>query len=107
MKGRSLKTILAACIVFTLFLGGVQPFVSAACAQEAQSSVALQKTAADYADQQAKEWLAKDIPGLELAVAVDGKLAYSKAFGYKSKEHLLPTERTTKFRIGSISKSLT
>jgi len=63
--------------------------------------------AREFADKQAKEWLARGIPGLAIAVAIDGKLVYSEAFGYADLEERVPAWPTTKFRIGSISKPLT
>lgn len=61
----------------------------------------------EAADQQGKEWIAKGIPGVAMAVAVDGKLVYSEGFGYADLEERVPVWPTTKFRIGSISKPLT
>jgi serine beta-lactamase-like protein LACTB, mitochondrial len=63
--------------------------------------------AREFADHQAKEWLSRGVPGLALAVAVDGKLLYSESFGYADLEERVPVWPTTKFRIGSISKPLT
>lgn len=63
--------------------------------------------AREKADRQAKEWLARGIPGLALAVAIDGKIIYSEGFGYADLEQRVPVWPTTKFRIGSISKPLT
>jgi len=63
--------------------------------------------ARENADRQAKEWIAKGVPGLAVAVAVDGKLVYSEGFGYADLEERVPAWPTTKFRIGSISKPLT
>ncbi|MGB7727025.1 MAG: serine hydrolase domain-containing protein [Candidatus Acidiferrum sp.] len=59
------------------------------------------------ADRQAKEWIARGIPGLALAVALHGKIVYSETFGYADLEERVPVWPTTKFRIGSISKPLT
>jgi CubicO group peptidase (beta-lactamase class C family) len=47
------------------------------------------------------------IPGLQVAVAVDGRLVWSEAFGYVDIERRVPVTRTTQFRIGSVSKPLT
>src|SRR5208282_3427192 len=63
--------------------------------------------AGENADRQAREWLARGIPGLALAVAVGGKIVYSEGFGYADLEERVPVWPTTKFRIGSISKPLT
>lgn len=53
-----------------------------------------------------KELLPK-APGVSVAVAIDGKLVWSEGFGYMDLEAKKPVTNTTKFRIGSISKSLT
>ncbi len=47
------------------------------------------------------------IPGLQVAVAVDGRLVWSETFGYMDVERRVPVTRTTLFRIGSVSKPLT
>jgi len=51
--------------------------------------------------------LAPNIPGFALAVAVDGKLVWSEAFGYANLEDKRRTTPATQFRIGSVSKPLT
>ncbi len=53
------------------------------------------------------ERLARGIPGLALAVAVDGHIVYAEGFGYADLEERVPAWPSTKFRIGSISKPLT
>jgi len=63
--------------------------------------------AVENADRQGKEWIARGIPGVSLAVAVDGKIVYSEGFGYADLEQRVPVWPTTKFRIASISKPLT
>jgi serine beta-lactamase-like protein LACTB, mitochondrial len=77
-------------------------------AQTSHSAPVVSYAAArENADRQAKEWLARGIPGLALAVAIDGKIIYSEGFGYADLEQRVPVWPTTKFRIGSISKPLT
>ena len=51
--------------------------------------------------------LAPSIPGFALAVAVDGKLVWSEAFGYADLEARVAATPATQFRIGSVSKPLT
>jgi serine beta-lactamase-like protein LACTB len=63
--------------------------------------------AKENADRQAKEWLARGIPGITMAVAVDGKIVYSEGYGLADLEQRVPVWPTTKFRIASISKPLT
>jgi serine beta-lactamase-like protein LACTB len=53
------------------------------------------------------EKLAPTIPGFAIAVAVDGKLVWSEAFGYADLEAKRLATPATQFRIGSVSKPLT
>lgn len=91
-------------IVFSLSLSG-------SCAAFAQATPAVAPT--PYAAARANahkigdELLARGIPGLTVAVAVHGRLVYAEGFGYADLEERVPAWPTTKFRIGSISKSLT
>jgi CubicO group peptidase (beta-lactamase class C family) len=50
---------------------------------------------------------ARNLPGLSIAVSVDGTVVWSEGFGYSDLEQLTPVLPTTKFRIGSISKPIT
>ncbi|MFQ5703744.1 MAG: serine hydrolase domain-containing protein [Gemmatimonadales bacterium] len=50
---------------------------------------------------------ARNIPGLSIAVSIDGNIVWSEGFGYANLEQRTPVTSTTEFRIGSISKSLT
>jgi serine beta-lactamase-like protein LACTB, mitochondrial len=96
----------ALCIIgFAVALAGAATVRCQSTAIASQSG--SYATAKEIADKQAKEWLARGIPGLALAVAVDGKLVYSEGFGYADLEERVPAWPTTKFRIGSISKPLT
>ena len=65
------------------------------------------RTAIDVAQRLVCDSLAPKIPGLQVAVAVDGKLVWSAAFGYADLARHAPVTRTTMFRIGSVSKPLT
>src|SRR5438552_4211155 len=51
--------------------------------------------------------LAGKIPGLQVAVAVGGKLVWSEAFGYADLAREVPVTAESQFRIGSVSKPLT
>ena len=46
-------------------------------------------------------------PGIAIAVSVDGETVWSEGFGYADLEHRVPISPSVKFRVGSISKSLT
>jgi serine beta-lactamase-like protein LACTB, mitochondrial len=47
------------------------------------------------------------VPGLSVAVAMDGKIVWSEGFGYADLEAKKAVVPTTRFRIGSVSKPLT
>jgi CubicO group peptidase (beta-lactamase class C family) len=51
--------------------------------------------------------LATKVPGLSVAVAVDGKIVWSEAFGYADLEAKRPVTPATRFRIASVSKPVT
>lgn len=53
------------------------------------------------------EKLAPTIPGFAIAVAVDGQIVWSEAFGYADLEAQRAATPATQFRIGSVSKPLT
>jgi CubicO group peptidase (beta-lactamase class C family) len=93
-----------------LALCGAGAFIAGettSCNQSAKVAASPYAAAQENADRQAKEWLGRGIPGLALAVALDGKIVYSEGFGYADLEERVPVWPTTKFRIGSVSKPLT
>ena len=47
------------------------------------------------------------MPGLQVAVAVGGKLVWSEGFGYADRARKIPVTNATQFRIGSVSKPIT
>lgn len=47
------------------------------------------------------------VPGMSVAVGVDGDIAWSEGFGFADLENRVPVTPLTKFRIGSVSKTLT
>jgi CubicO group peptidase (beta-lactamase class C family) len=48
-----------------------------------------------------------EIAGASVAVARDGKLIYAKGFGLSDREHNIPVEPYSRFRIASVSKLIT
>ena len=50
---------------------------------------------------------ARGYPGIAISVSVDGATAWSEGFGYADLEHRVPMSPSVKFRVGSISKSMT
>jgi CubicO group peptidase (beta-lactamase class C family) len=51
--------------------------------------------------------LAPRIPGVQIAVAIDGTLVWSEGFGYADAARRRPVMRETQFRVGSVAKPLT
>lgn len=47
------------------------------------------------------------VPGATVAVAIDGQIIWSEAFGFADLEAKRPAATTTRFRIGSVSKPVT
>lgn len=50
---------------------------------------------------------ARQIPGVSITVMRDGKIVWSEGFGFADLEQRVPVTNRTKFRVGSVSKSLT
>lgn len=50
---------------------------------------------------------AGSIPGLAIAIAINGELVYSQAFGLQDLENSIPAKQTTAFRLASVSKPFT
>ncbi|MFP6621729.1 MAG: serine hydrolase domain-containing protein [Pirellulaceae bacterium] len=47
------------------------------------------------------------IPGMSVAIAQRGRIVYQQGFGYRNQEQLLPATAQTRYRLASISKSVT
>ncbi len=54
-----------------------------------------------------EEMSAMDIPGLSLAIAIDGDLWWTKGFDYSDLENEVPATAATMYRLASISKAIT
>jgi len=54
-----------------------------------------------------KQVIEGGVPGLSIAVSVDGETVWSEGFGYADLEQRVPVWPSTKFRVGSVSKPLT
>src|SRR5579883_1591101 len=59
------------------------------------------------ARQTANDFMGRGMPGLAIAVAIDGRIVYEEGFGFADLEQRVPVWPSTKFRIGSVSKPLT
>ena len=107
------RRLLPAAGIMTVVLGSVVQLGAAqgtgSCSTTATAMVAEVRylPAINAARRLVCDSLASKIPGLQVAVAVDGKLVWSEAFGYADLARHTRVARTTMFRIGSVSKPLT
>ncbi len=68
----------------------------------------ISETALTAVDDMIKKKMTEDgIPGLSVAIAVDGTLAWSKGYGYADLEHKVKTIPATAYRSASIGKPIT
>lgn len=51
--------------------------------------------------------MGKTFPSISLAVVIDGKIAYMKAYGYADKKKKIPATTKTCYQIGSLTKTFT
>jgi serine beta-lactamase-like protein LACTB, mitochondrial len=100
----------AAGIIAVLVAPVAQPAAAQAtgsCTTTAFVAEARYRAAIAAAQRLVCDSLTPKIPGLQVAVAIDGKLVWSEAFGYADIARHARVTRTTMFRIGSVSKPLT
>jgi serine beta-lactamase-like protein LACTB, mitochondrial len=105
------RRLLPAAGIITVLVGSVARPAPAqatgACTTTAFTAEARYQAVIAAAQRIVCDSLAPKIPGLQVAVAVDGKLVWSAAFGYADVARHTRVTRTTMFRIGSVSKPLT
>src|SRR5262245_14976350 len=107
--GRAMRNVLLFHFLLVVLVAVLPANVLAQTAPQSAAAVKTEEyvVAENHARAVAKEWLARGIPGVTLAVAVDGKIVYAEGFGYADLEQRVPVWPTTKFRIASDSKPLT
>ena len=74
---------------------------------EAAEPASAWSNAVEHAHAIVQKAFATKVPGCSVAVAVDGKIVWSEGFGFSDLEAKKPVTPATRFRIGSVSKSLT
>jgi CubicO group peptidase (beta-lactamase class C family) len=83
------------------FLAVMCPWVATAGSEPALTN------AVGHARAIVQEEFAPKVPGVSVAVAVDGKIVWSEGFGFRDLAAKKPVTPATRFRVGSVSKSLT
>ena len=94
-------------VVFALVVRAAAAQGAGSCAGTTFTAETAYRAVIAVAQRLVCDSLAPRIPGLQVAVAVDGKLVWSAAFGYADVAHQVRVSRSTMFRIGSVSKPLT
>ncbi len=102
-KWEKVRGILAATVTVSN-----QPPTSQAVSTIAPEKPCQESSAACSAIQACNDFLGEsNVSGLQLCVSVKGKIKLSRGFGFADVENKLPVTPTTRFRINSVSKSLT
>ncbi|HET7267330.1 MAG TPA: serine hydrolase domain-containing protein [Oleiagrimonas sp.] len=77
-------------------------------ARVASPTVAAHQAAVDHARKLARELVVKhNLPGLSVAIGLGDDVVWAQGFGWANLEAQVPVTPLTRFRIGSVSKSLT
>jgi CubicO group peptidase (beta-lactamase class C family) len=112
--GLMVAVALAAVIVIagalTYFFLTINPVHTdpAAIPSTAAAPVERYSDAVEKARNLARALLVKEnLPGLSVAVAIDGEIVWAEGFGFANVERRTPVTPRTRFRTGSVSKTLT
>ena len=82
-------------------------FVASLAAAGAAFAASPSESAIGAARALIKKEMAPKVPGLAVAVAVDGAIVWSEGFGFADLEAKQPVTPLTRFRVGSIAKPMT
>ncbi|MCY4265981.1 MAG: serine hydrolase [Gammaproteobacteria bacterium] len=111
--GQPALSLLAALSALLLVLGLCLPTAKASGQSSLASkfdiveSPSLYHRAINTARAEIEMLMAAGAPGVSVAVGVDGELVWAEGFGFANVEHQVPVNTETRFRIGSISKTMT
>jgi serine beta-lactamase-like protein LACTB len=106
--GDALRPVLYGLLVLLSFLIAAQPAAGQAISQVPEPRTAAHAQTVEQARERVRTWLVeKNLPGVSVAVGVDGKLVWAEGFGWADLEQRVPVTPLTRFRIGSASKGLT
>ncbi|MGE3384882.1 MAG: serine hydrolase domain-containing protein [Pyrinomonadaceae bacterium] len=88
-------------LTIIMFIGFVSPLVRSQVPDRYRGAVEKSRQII------AATMTAQKIPGLSIAVAVEGKIVWSEGFGFADLENSLKVTPKTRFRIASVSKPIT
>ena len=97
----------AACLAAAILARGSGPSTAAGACREWVAARDFAKEIAKVRPLVPRMQRAFGAPGVAIAIAAGGKLVWSESCGFADRERRTPVRRTTQFRIGSVSKTLT
>ena len=103
LRARTTLYALVLCALGPTVTQAQNPMRLAESPQSVQWSAAIEQARAN-ADQFMRTY---SLPGLSVAIGVNGVIAYSGGFGFADLENRVPVTPLTRMRIGSVSKSVT
>jgi serine beta-lactamase-like protein LACTB, mitochondrial len=102
------RPVLYGLLMLLPFFLVAEPAAGQAILQLPEPRSAAHTLTVDQARERVRAWLAeKNLPGVSVAVGVDGNLVWAEGFGWADLEQRVPVSPLTRFRIGSASKGLT
>ena len=90
----------ALALLLLTFYAGASPLRAQSKRLSAEKRAQLEKAASSF-------MAANSVPGISVAVVLDGELVWSQGFGMADLENFVPATSSTLFRLGSISKPIT
>lgn len=97
----------SACVLLALATA-VSPGTAAASAEDSASVDPAHAEAIEQARTRVHAWLTRnDVPGVSVAVGLDGEIVWAEGFGFADLEQQVPVTPMTRFRAGSVAKPLT
>lgn len=112
MNGRTLRLLFTLATASILAGCGLSPSPGedpgALPAETLAPPAARYAAAAEQVRQHARDLIVdENLPGVSIAVAVDGELAWAEALGWSDLDERVPLTPRTRFRIGGVSQTLT
>ena len=104
----SLHPILYGLSVLLTVACAAKPVAGQVAARVPEPLAGPRAEAVDQVRERIRQWMAeRNLPGVSVAVGVDGDLVWAEGFGWTDIEQRVPVSPLTRFRIGSASKGLT
>src|SRR5215831_4069309 len=97
---------LSAASRFLILVAGSLAAICSFWIEAAEPATAL-SNAVEHARAILLKEFAPKVPGFSVAVAIDGRVVWSEGFGFSDLAAKKPVTPATRFRIGSVSKSIT